>query len=413
MSSRNPSNELIKRLAEEIRASGQQGLIPTEDAESIANSLKGQSDDIKVQLVVPAHVLANIRTSLANLSYARCARCGHVYNLNSRPALLNNPRCDCDGPLVPAPIWSITAKGLPPSNRRLTTSQGIKLVLSIEEYSRARQRLQGTNTPSKIHIRDKSRPIATLEFKYGPQSHDPIPIHRSGVFRYWLSLMPSESITKPVTITSFAYSEEDCIEIDPTAGPLRGISKILYCSNLEVLQATLLYRAGHQRTSSSTRVSVIDIHSSPLSGTFIRIPTRYIWTHGLVIRIDENTIKRALRDAGYKNDNIWTALHTVSHAFLVRLPQITGLEGMDFGEALSTHMKEVAIYDNSMGGLGGVEGVVNLEEQTLTPNYEWSVRDSYNCPLACTRACKACLYTDSCFMLNWRLDRRILERLGW
>lgn len=80
MSSRTPSNVLIRRLAEEIRASGQQGLIPPEDVENIANALKGQSNDIKVQLVVPAHVLANIRTSLANLSYARCARCGHVYN---------------------------------------------------------------------------------------------------------------------------------------------------------------------------------------------------------------------------------------------------------------------------------------------------------------------------------------------
>lgn len=408
-----PSDELIRRLAEEIRISGDQGLIPREDAENIANALLGRQSSIRVQLIVPQEVTAKIRTSLADLSYARCARCGRVYNLSSRRELLKNPRCSCGGPIVAAPVWSITAKGLPKPNRRLTTTQGIRLVISIEQYSHARIHSQSVKVPNEIRIRDKSRPIATLEFRYDSLIHEPSPIHRTKAFRYWLSLMPSESITKPVTITTFAYNEEHCIKINPTAGPLSGITEMLYCRDLEVIQATLLYKAGHQRTSSSIRVAVLNMQSSPLSGAFIGVPIRYIITHGLVVKVEENTIKEVLRELGYRNDDFWIALHSISHAFLVNLPQITGLEGMDFGEALSTNTNEIAVYDNSLGGLGGIEGVVNLAERVLMPNYEWGVRDSYNCPLACTRACKACLFTDSCFMLNWRLDRRILERLGW
>lgn len=415
MSSFTPSQKLIRKLAEEIRASGQQRLIPSEDAEDIADALLGHHSTIRVQLFVPSQVTTSTRTQLANLSYARCAKCGRVHNLNAHPDLLRNPRCiSCGGPLVPAPIWAITARGTPYRNRKITTIQGIRLMISVEEYSRVRVRFQGASVPTYIRIRDRSRPIATLEFIYGSRVVEPIALHRASAFRYLLSLMPSESITKPVTITTFAYEAPDCVKINTTTGPLSGISEILYCNNLEVIQATLLYRAGHQRTSSGTRVAVLDMQQSPISGTpVIRVPSRYIRTRGLIVKIDESSVKDVLRDLGYREDDMWIALHTISHAFLVNLPQITGLEGIDFGEAISTNSNEVAIFDNSLGGLGGVEGIVDTTNKVLVPNYEWSVRDSYKCPLACTRACKACLFTDSCFMLNWRLDRRILERLGW
>jgi len=415
MNSLTPSQQLIMRLAEEIRASGQQGLIPSDDSENIANALLGRRSAIRVQLFVPSQVAASTRTRLADLSYARCANCGRVYNLNAYPDLLRSPRCgNCGGPLVAAPLWAITARGVPRPNRRITTIQGIKLVLSVKEYTRARVRIQGDQIPTRIRINDRSRPIATLEFRYGSQAHEPSPVHRTGVFRYWLSLMPSESITKPVTITAFAYRESDCVEIGTTAGPLPGVSRILYCNDLEVLQATLVYRAGHQRSSGGTRVAVLDMQQSPVYGTaVVRVPARYIRTRGLVVRVNEEHVRRVLRELDYRATDTWIALHTICHAFLVNLPQITGLEGFDFGEAISTNTNEIAVYDNSLGGLGGVEGVVDTTNRVLVPNYEWSVRDSYNCPLACTRACKACLFTDSCFMLNWRLDRRILERLGW
>jgi len=143
------------------------------------------------------------------------------------------------------------------------------------------------------------------------------------------------------------------------------------------------------------------------------MPVRYIRTSGLVIKVDADIIRKVLRELGYSDNDVWVSLHTISHTLIVSLPQIAGLEGSDFGEAISSNTNEIAIYDNSLGGLDGVEGVVNTVDRILVPNYEWSVRDSSRCPLVCTKACKACMFTDSCFMLNRRLDRRILERLGW
>ena len=157
---------------------------------------------------------------------------------------------------------------------------------------------------------------------------------------------------------------------------------------------------------------MLDIRDSPHRGRVVRIPIRYIKTKGLVIKVDKSVLKPIIKSLGHsESEGLWRALHTMSHSFLVRLPQITGLEGTDFGEALSAKRLEFAVFDNSLGGLGGVEGVI--EGNKLSQNYEWSVREAYKCPLACIRACKACLYTDSCYMLNWRLDKRILEHLGW
>jgi len=410
-----PSQELIRRLAEEIRASGQQGLIPKDEGTSIAEALLGRKSTIGVQLYVPNQVTANVTTRWANLAYARCTKCGSVFDLSLYPGLLKNPKCkNCGGPLVVAPLWVITGRGLPPYNRRILTTSGINIVISIDQYTRTQKGISHLRHPTHIHIRDRSRPIATLEFRYDSSSTEPIPIYRSGIFTYQLSLMPSESITKPVTITAFAYNESNCVKIDTTMGPLRGITSILYCNDLEILQATVLHKAGHQRSSSGSRVSVLDVQQSQLTGgPIVKIPVRYIRTRGLVVKAEEESLKSVLEELGYNSSDKWIALHTISHAFLVSLPRITGLEGIDFGEAISTGTDEIAIYDNSPGGLGGVEGVIDVINKVLDPNYEMGVRESYRCPLACMKACKACIFTDSCFMLNWSLDRRILERLGW
>jgi len=413
LSNYSPSKELIRRLALEITAAGQQNLVPQDDANNIADALSGRSENFRVQLYVPYQITANIKTDLADLAYIQCAKCGTVYGLDSNPNLLKDSRCiKCGGPLVATPLWVITGQGVP--IRRISTTQGIKTAISLKEYTKVRVHATNMKLPTRIFIEDRSRPIATLKFMYGSTPHEPSPIHSSKIFRYQLALMPSESITKPVTITAFAYRKHDCTEVGKTMGPISGISGILYCSDLEVLQATLLYKAGHPRSSSGARISVLDIEPSKLSPTpIIRIPVRYIRTRGIVVKIDRESAKSALKELGYSDDDVWIALHTISHAFLVSLPRITGLEGTDFGEALSEKTDEIAVFDNSLGGLGGIEGVIDISNKVLEPNYEASVRESYKCPLACTRACKACLFTDSCFMLNWRLDRRILEKLGW
>lgn len=420
-----PSRSVVSRLAGEIRVAGQLKLIPKSDADAIAKALEGKSTEISIVLYEPIQVEARYSTYLADLRYARCSKCGKVYDLSKLDDdKVKNLKCsdECGGRLILTPVWCISGRTFPSSSsRRLTTqpSQGAKLVLSVEDYTVAKfgsKRTRGgmVKKPDRIVARDMSRPMSSIEFIY-PQdkSHGPKFSVKRGNFDYVLSSMPMESITKPITVTAFAYEPGKCIELKTTTGSLNGIETLLLCKDLEVLQTTVLYKVGHPRSSSWERVSVIDMEKDERTGVQISLPTRYITTSGIVIKINSESVRSSLDKLGYKSssEGEWTALHTISHAFLVNLPRITGLEGNDFGEAIDTSNREIAIFDNSMGGLGGVEGVTS--NGILAPNYEWSIRDSHKCPLACMRACKACLYTDSCFMLNWRLDRRIIKELGW
>ncbi|MEM0345793.1 MAG: hypothetical protein QW189_07755 [Thermofilaceae archaeon] len=422
-----PSEAIIQRLADEINIAGSIGFIPNSDATKIAEALRGKERSIRVVLYEPTQVVARYATSLADLRYVRCTKCGKVYNLGElgadRLKFLKCSNNQCGGQLIPAPVWCISGRSFPSaSNRRLTTrpGSGAKLVLSIEDYTKARTLRGGVRgskagRPDRVIASDMSRPLSSLKFIYSNNvPHDPrFQIKREN-FDYIISSMPMESITKPVTVTAFAYRSGQCTELETTTGKLDGISEILLCKDLEVLQTTVVYKVGHPRSSRHERISVIDMEKNENYNVYqVNLPARYITTVGIVIKIDEARVESSLKKLGYKQgyESEWTALHTISHAFLVNLPRITGLEGNDFGEAIDTSNKEIAVFDNSVGGLGGVEGVVF--SGALAPNYEWAVRDSHKCPLACMRACKACLYTDSCFMLNWRLDRRIIKELGW
>jgi len=406
MSSAVPSDRVIERLATEIEEAGRQGLIVEHDAQEIATALRNQASRIFVELIRPTSVSCGYRTKLADLRYLRCTQCKRVINALAGPTdqLVKRPRCPfCKGPVVAAPVWAIYLGG----QRRIFTSSGIKILLSVEDYRRV--------VPQRIRIRSLSRPISNLVFEYPTGPHEPFPtLGRTPGYQYMISLVPSESITKPVSVTAFSYNADDCIRLNTSIGPLNGLEEILYCRNLEILQATIAYRAGHYRTASHSRTIVIDGRRRPTAQT-IRLYVRYFTTQGLVIKTDKEVLTEnveALRISPAR-DPLWIGLHTLSHAFLVRLPQVTGLESEDFGEALSTVHGEFAVFDNSPWGLGGVEGIADLSANMLDPNYEMHIRSAANCSLACVNACKACLFTDSCFMLNWNLDRRIILNLGW
>lgn len=420
--------DVEKRLAEEfaheIEEAGRIGLISEEDAKSIVERLRKKASNIVVKLFEPKRVEAKLSGDLVNLRHVRCSKCGKVYELDrlDKEKRKRLKCANCNGLLVPTPLWCISGRTQALGIKRITTSEGIKIALSIEEYSLGRGH---KDIPERITIEDKSRPLANLKFVYNKSLvKDVSYFHRRANFDYLLTPMPSESITKPITITVFAYNEDSCTEVKTTTGEFKGLSKIMFCNYLEVLQVTVGYRAGHPRTSRAQRVFVINMDKDRMGRAVYRLPARRITTRGLIIRVDTQILQDSVKKHGL-NINLWTALHTISHAFLVSLPRITGLEGSDFGEAISTKNGEVAVFDNSMWGLGGVEGVVRVSDMynfdkfvdrqslVLDPNYEWSVRESYKCQLACLKACRACLYTDSCFMLNYKLDRKVLMSLGW
>ncbi len=425
-----PSDDIVRRLAKEILLAGG-SLIPEDFAERIARALEGTGAHNIVELAFPRSVNVSLRTELADLRYVRCSKCGKVYDLETNPHLTLSLKCQsCRSSLVPAPIWAITSQNLP-IRPQITPQDNIKIVFSVEDYSRNAhyhlQRIPPGEPPTNIRIRDRARPVATLAFDYRRHKYTDPNVRmalRERIFVYMLSLMPSESVSKPVSITAFSYNEESAFPVKLSVGGLGGVEEVLFCRDLEVLQATVGYYAGNPRAGTRSRVFIEEAVPSPYSGASVtRLFVRYIRTQGLVVRVDENALNNALENLGMRrgntrNDNKyrWRALHTLSHAFLVSLPQVVGLEGTDFGEALSVANNEIAVYDNAPGGLGGIEGVVqsyDSQELFLDPNYEMRIREAADCALECIKACKACLYTDSCYMLNWNLDRRILIEMGW
>jgi len=404
---------LIKRLAEEIQHAGSDaGLLPPDVAEGISVALlKGNMSGVKVHLKTPRKVSATLSSDLATLDYGMCSKSGKVIELT--PQKIAKPYCEDGSYIIPAPVWVVTSSS--PNIQPMTTSQpNFKVVKGLSDVVRNDNKLKNM----KIKILDKSRPVATLKFEVNGNLEDPLPvITQSAVMRHMITLTPSESITKPVTISAFSYDGSDCITIEP-AEELAGIEQLIFCRNLKIIQATLGYRAGHPKSGSRSRIMVFD-GAFEDSEEVYNIYVRYIEAPGIVGRIDEDKVKLAIKSLNPRireesiSKKIWTALHTMSHAFLVNLPPATGLNSQDFAEALSMVHGEFAVYDNSPGGLGGIEGVVNTDLGMLDPNFEMKIRSSHVCPLDCTKACKACFYTDSCFMLNWNLDRRIIAQLGW
>jgi len=307
--------------------------------------------------------------------------------------------------MVPAPVWVITSTRVSPVQRYLHIGEGVRLILSVETYCRARR----LPSPTQIWIQETSRPIVNLRMRArGTNPWPPDPVHRQGRFEYRIALTPSERMARPVSITAFRFRPETAKEIS-LLRDLPGIEHVYFCENLEVIQVTVGYKIGHPRESTQRRIMMIDYDQG-----IYRLPTRWIKTKGLIVKVSKGRVESALDSPDERK--LWRALHTLCHAFLAPLPRISGLEAGDFGEALSMPYYEFAVFDNSPGGLGGIEGIVGIGEAGLArlhPNYEFAVANSWNCPLRCIKACIACLYTDSCYMLNWNLDRNILLRLGW
>jgi len=138
----------------------------------------------------------------------------------------------------------------------------------------------------------------------------------------------------------------------------------------------------------------------------ITILCRRLQTKGLIIR------PKAHLFAGLEQNpqEVSKILHTISHAFLVDLPLVTGLEPNEFFESIDVDRKEVAIFDNEPGGIGGVSTVVSGDE--LSSDYQGKVGESVDCDLDCSSACKACLYIENCGRLNRQLNRHILTDRG-
>ena len=346
---RRPSKNVVVRLADEIENAGRQNLLPDRIAHEICEILKNRSASAQVELAVPKKIYCSSFTDNVRTHLVRCRACGAIADITNNRSIIARPRCPYCGGET-VPAPVWVIMTDPQTQLVLTEDNRMPFILSIEDYAQ----MWRLGSVRRCYISDRSRPIAGLRIDTTQGSRQEIrPATRYGTFRYVLSMTPTEGMVRPISITAFAYEEERCESVSLMGEELDGVEDVLFCRELEVLQVTPAYRIGHPSFSSSYRVPVIS----------------------------------------YNRES----------------------EGACFSEALSVPQSEIAVFDNSPGGLGGAEGVLFTSGSALylNPNFELFVRRAWDCPLACLRACKACLFTDSCYMLNWQLDRRVLMNLGW
>jgi hypothetical protein len=147
--------------------------------------------------------------------------------------------------------------------------------------------------------------------------------------------------------------------------------------------------------------------------------SRHITTEGIVISLNENVISQIVSDWTQRRPNtegriLSTILyHSASHAFLKCLPMVSGLDTSEFSESILSPQNQIAVYDNSPGGIGGVRTVCEGSSGGLhlSGDYAAQVLNSLDCQLDCSWSCKACLHTSTCGWLNRQLQREMLRSI--
>jgi hypothetical protein len=169
-----------------------------------------------------------------------------------------------------------------------------------------------------------------------------------------------------------------------------------------VWELTLFYLIGHSYARRSRRIPIL-LESR---GT-LEVAGRAMETRGLLLKLNIEKVRRAAETAeklGFPAADEYTVAHSISHAAIKAVVRISGLSYAEFGEALlvsaDSAVAEVLVYDNSPGGVGGVETVPNALAEFPSYLKEGAGR----CPRLCRSACRACLYVENCASLNFNLS---------
>jgi len=227
----------------------------------------------------------------------------------------------------------------------------------------------------------------------------------------------SEGATKPVGIAIHNYSERDADRLIFSEDELRGVSEILFVRKLEIFQFTVALAVGLPSVSIRRRAIRLLTDTSPDGQESIYFLSRRLLTEGLMVRLKTGVRDQIVnewqnrRPSAQSSALLSTLYHTVSHSFLKPLSMMSGLDSSEFSESFSPMDNEIAVYDNSPGGIGGVRTVV--EEGggglQLRRDYIAQLLNSMECQLDCSWSCKACLHIGNCGWINRQLKREMLE----
>lgn len=229
----------------------------------------------------------------------------------------------------------------------------------------------------------------------------------------------SEGITKPIKIAIHDFAAQDAQRVQFHQDELRGVEEILYVKKLEIFQFTIALAIGLPYVSIRRRAVRLLSDTSPDGTESYFLLSRRLVTEGVVIKLRNDVVNHILDDWSQDRPDIQrstlaaTLYHTASHAFLKPLPMMSGLDASEFHESFSASDNEIAVYDNSPGGIGGVRTL--FEESTeglrLRGDYSAQLLNSLSCQLDCSWSCKACLHTGNCGWINRQLKRERLEEI--
>ena len=215
---------------------------------------------------------------------------------------------------------------------------------------------------------------------------------------------PSEGLTKPYCVAIFKGKEGQLKDLTSEVNKGLGdqIFDGVYVGPFKVWELTLFYLVGHNYAPRRRRVPVL-----LKSQDVLEVAGRSMETVGLLFKINLGRVRRVAEEVarvlGSPVDE-YTVAHSLSHAAIKAVVRISGLSYAEFGESLLVSaddaLVEALVYDNSPGGVGGVETV--LDALVDFPNY---LKDGAGrCPRLCMTACKACLYVENCANLNFNLS---------
>ena len=378
----------------------------------------------KVIFFTPSSIIADLsREPIASFTYLRCPRCGAVYDWQSAPRGLvcNKCRSHLIQAFVGPPIHAgftmpITVSRSPqprpsPDYVILPTSQIAHLWCSRHKRFKS------------IKPENPERPFYSLKFRcpvndgncphydkgFCKEGGGKVFFQRRGGLKRAVAL-PSEGLTKPFSEVVFEELEEqgDCTE---TFNELLGIDafKRAIVGRFRVNFFTLFYLTGHNYAARWKRIPTLVMDDDDN----LWVASRSMVTSGLLLSLNPGRVSgvaESLADFLPGIDEYWVT-HSVSHVAIKSIVRLTGLSFSEFGESVyvANEEREVLIYDNSPGGIGGIETASRYPLDFVT----YLTRESRACPRGCRSACWACLYLENCtnlnFLLSWMAAYRFLH----
>ena len=429
-------------------------------------------DDGSLTFKVPFRVTARIASRLDSeygFDIFRCSQCGRLYDFQTATEMrLRCNRCEGRPRLSQAPIFGANFRDRPPTPvpfseamQKVTFDWNAKYCIYTDPKRRRSQPLPRVflrNPLKGLKEADSERPIFSLCWTC-PIPHVPCdwrdslnyctysryesprfknwrpdqwrdsgrvklvqrPVRRRAAFGTYVDryrpVTISEGSTKPIRVAIHGYSHQDAVQLDFDENELSGISEVFFVRKLEIFQFTIALAIGLPYVPMRRRAVLLLSDTGPDGEERLYTLTRRLVTEGIVVRLGNEAREQIIENWAQSRRDVSpnrlaaTLYHTISHAFMKPLPMIAGLNASEFNESFSPTDNEVAVYDNSPGGIGGVKTVLDEGSHgvRLSADYIAQLLGSGDCPLECSWSCKACLYTGNCGWLNRQLQRRMME----